>query len=368
MEASFLPQIAYSPLLPAIKKNADASMIQPPSATPAAHKPPSSFRKRGAGIAFLHSHLASDSTGLLSKSAKQILSNLLVDNNVHLENQETPPPPPPVMKKPRKPIESNMSDERIMQLAQEGELSFLASLLRMMEEETGAVTTKFLIKACCLSVEPSKVPAMCDGKEMVMAALHFLSQTHTLESTGIFPNIPLIRTVQPVQEGTTPLEKRAYVKSGSWVLADILPSVLALEEIFYESQDYAWMAREHAMPNLKAGRDMLLLKGSAPAYATGKPKKVVGPRRKKSTTNGHTDEQLRSGDNPRDDPTASSSSNLVGGKEDESTPDERKTPAEALPSHAAATTPPESPTDMVTSDHSTRTAQDDEDESVEELA
>lgn len=233
-------------------------------------------RKRGTGFTFLESELSNQSD--MSGPAKTILKQLLSEHKINIEVSGLTPFMQPL--KVRKPIDTNMSDERVMQLAQEGELSFLASLLRIIEEEQGSVTTKFLIKACCLSVEPGKVPAVCDGKEMVMTALHFMSQTFQV-GDEFYPILPLLQSTS----ANVDLEKRAYVKAGEWKLQDLLPQVLHLEEIFYEScKTYTWMAREHACPKLTSGRDLLLLKGSAPSSCTAKPRKTVtGVQRKKVT-------------------------------------------------------------------------------------
>jgi hypothetical protein len=220
----------------------------------------------------------------LSASAKEILRNLLSEHGIavsapseswliHLQPH-----------KKRKPLETSMSDERVMQLAQEGELSFLASLLKVVEEEGGSITTKFLIKACCLSVEPARAPSVCDAKEMVMAALHFLSQSFEPESHD-FPSLPLIRCVHANPD----LEKRSYEQHGDWTTRDpaFLDQVLRLEQVFYDSIDYKYLAREHMCPNLPSGRDLLLLKGSPPAYCMGKSRKAPAPRRKKGDDPGY---------------------------------------------------------------------------------
>ena len=230
-----------------------------------------SKRKRGAGLTFLESETESP---LLMEPAKKILQGLLERHKIDTGSKYHASP----LEKIRKPIDTNMSDERILQLAQEGELSFLASLLRIIEDESGSVTTKFLIKACCLSVEPGKVPAYCDAKEMVMTALHFISQSFEGDQ-DYFPKLPLIRPVS----ASADIEKRAYCKDGDWKLQDVLPQVLHLEHVFYESCDsYKWLAREHCVPQLTTGRNLLLLKGSPPAFCTAKARKTsaVAPRRK----------------------------------------------------------------------------------------
>lgn len=228
----------------------------------------------GAGLTLLQ-----EQAPRMSFAAKVILKNLLQDHLVTDLTLDSSTALAPPRKRPRKPIDSTMSDERVMQLAQEGELSFLASLLKVIEEEEDdVVTTKLLIKACCLAVEPARVPALCDAKEMVMAALYFLSQPVEISSKGVFPTVPLI---QPVHGGSD-LEKRSYRKAGDWTMKDpvLLELVLNLEQVFYYTIDYKWLAREHMCPTLPSGRDLLLLKGSPPAFAT-KTKKPAAPRSRK---------------------------------------------------------------------------------------
>lgn len=248
---------------------------------------PRAIKRKLAGTGWVHlkEQLESSSSSLNAR-AKAILQNMLNEQKIKLDDYERTHKNG-THKKARKPIDSNMSDERIMQLAQEGELSFLASLLKVIEEEGGSVTTKFLIKACCLAVEPSKVPALCDAKEMVMAALFFLGNETALPPSNFYPKMPLIT---PVQQ-TGDLEKRAYSKNGNWTLDKddpasqaFLDQVLALERVFYESIDYQWLAREHVCPPLPhGGRDLLLLKGSAPNYIIGKSKKAPAAPRRKTT-------------------------------------------------------------------------------------
>jgi len=253
--------------------------------------------RQGTGISILRAELNSASGGGLLKSsnAKAILRNLLKEHGLDVPaGVPRPAEKKNTEKKARKPIETTMSDERVMQLAQEGELSFLASLLKVIEEEelegggggattatytTNGVTTKVLIKACCLAVEPALVPAWCDAKEMVMAALYFLSSSMVPAdgaSAAIFPTLPLIRPIQEFPD----LEKRSYEKAWDWSITgsdQFLQQVLSLERVFYSSaREYRWLARVRSCPDLPAGRDLLLLKGSPPAFALGKSKKTTG--------------------------------------------------------------------------------------------
>ncbi|GKY99672.1 hypothetical protein MPSEU_000921200 [Mayamaea pseudoterrestris] len=240
-------------------------------------------RQRGTGFAYLQSELCS-----LSHPVKIILQDLLHNHKIDLSDSMNAtadtPDLLPRRNKMRKPIDTNMSDERILQLAQEGDLSFLASLLRILENEQGSVTTKFFIKAGCLAVEPGKVPAYCDAKEMVMTALYFMSQSYQPGGdSDYFPTLPLMQAVS----NTVDMEKRAYIKVGNWKLVDILPQILRLEQVFYESCScYKWVAREHAAPKLTNGRNLLLLKGSPPATCIAKARKTTSataPRKRSNT-------------------------------------------------------------------------------------
>lgn len=248
-------------------------------------------RQRGSGVEYLMSCLQSERENVSSPSpaaphakhvtsatARRLLSGLLSENDFVLSAPTDAWLSHHQPRKKRKPIETSMSDERVMQLAQEGELSFLASLLKVIEEEGGSITTKFLIKACCLSVEPAKVPSLCDAKEMVMAALHFLSSPFQPEGDN-FPALPLIRCINEAPD----LEKRSYEHCGDWTTREpaFVDQVLQLEQVFYNAVNYKYLARECMCPTLPSGRDLLLLKGSAPAYCMGKTKKGAPSRRKK---------------------------------------------------------------------------------------
>jgi hypothetical protein len=243
-------------------------------------------RQRGSGVEYLMNCLRAEREDVsaphaklsTSATAKCLLSGLLSENDLVLGAPADSWLSRHQPRKKRKPIETSMSDERVMQLAQEGELSFLASLLKVIEEEGGSITTKFLIKACCLSVEPARVPSLCDAKEMVMAALHFLSRSFQPEG-DTFPALPLVRCINEAPD----LEKRSYEQCGDWTTREpaFVDQVLQLEQVFYNAIDYKYLARENMCPTLPSGRDLLLLKGSAPAYCMGKTKKGAPTRRKK---------------------------------------------------------------------------------------
>jgi hypothetical protein len=143
-------------------------------------------------------------------------------------------------------------DERVSQRAAARELSFFESLLATIENggdgtdasDLGTSTSTF-IKNCSLAVPPASAHAAMDCKEIVMAALYFLSSapsppnadesdthadasTHTTGSTNLLWLLPLIRP----QQMTWDLEKIAYHKAGDWKLVEIESQVAALEQVF----------------------------------------------------------------------------------------------------------------------------------------
>jgi hypothetical protein len=229
---------------------------------------------RGAGFLFLQQQLLSEE---MNDIEKDLLRRILKDHRVDPLNDTGLTGPPPV-KKPKtlKTIDSNMSDETILQYAKQvpSSMSLLASLLKVVDDDGGNVTAKAFLKTCALAVRPGMVPPMMDAKEMVLAALQFLSETTTW--------------IRPVQEQVD-LEKRSYTKVGDWKLADILPQVAELESVFYEGgADLIWMPRTRFVPPMQnpVEEDLLLLKGNPPAGYSAK--KVV---RKKKVTSSISEEQ-----------------------------------------------------------------------------
>jgi hypothetical protein len=319
-----------------------------------------------------HELLLNKSPSQISQTAKNLLSQLLDEHNVnimsstcsqeHTHNEPSSSAPSSVaaVKNHKRRVvttvvtDTDMSDETVLEMAAAGELSFLGSLLSMIEQggdgtdhtirtnmdppvdsvtsttTTTTTSTRTLIRTCSLAVPPAHVPAAMDCKEMVMAALHFLSTVpvdvtvptstptptptltqslpnadadmedtdtfiHTATATATASIIQNTRTPTPLiraHQMTPDLEKRSYQKVGDWKLADILESQVAeLEQVFLSgSKEYAWLGREHFCPRLPVttvaeDKDyaMLLLKGSPPVHAI-KPKKAAPVQRKKKAT------------------------------------------------------------------------------------
>jgi hypothetical protein len=235
---------------------------------------------RGAGFRFLQQQLLSEE---MNDIQKDLLRRILKDNQVDLlDDTQTTGPPPFKKTKTLRTIDSNMSDETILQFAKQVpcSMSLLASLLKVVDDDRGNVTAKAFLKTCALTVRPGMVPPMMDAKEMVLAALQFLSETTAW--------------IRPVQEQVD-LEKGSYAKVGDWKLADILSQVAELESVFYEgAADLTWMPRTRFVPPMQnpVEEDLLLLKGNPPARYLAK--KVV--RKKKVTSSTSEENRIEEGD------------------------------------------------------------------------
>jgi len=198
-----------------------------------------------------------------------------------------------------KTVDPSMSDETVLQAARQipSEMSLLGSLLRVLDDsDDGTVSARAFLKTCALTVRPGLVPSHMDAKEMVLAALHFLCQCHSVKSNAKRTGTPYMCLVQVHGD----LEKCVYAKQGDWSWSDdaIKRHVMELEDVFYSSgADLKWIPRmrfcpqqisqlsqhNHNNTNSNIEEDLLLLKGTPPQSLT---KKVV--RKKKTSTGGTT--------------------------------------------------------------------------------
>jgi hypothetical protein len=146
-------------------------------------------------------------------------------------------------------------DETVLQTAAVRELSFFGSLLATIEnggdgtdasDSVTSTSTRTLIETCSLAVQPpASAQAAMDCKEIVMAALYFLSSEppppnandsdthadddiHSAGSANLLWLLPLIRP----QQMTRDLENISYEKVGDWKLVEIESQVTALEQVF----------------------------------------------------------------------------------------------------------------------------------------
>lgn len=247
-----------------------------------------SSNTRGAGFTYLKTQLSgsSDSEITINNDGKRILNALLAEHGISLDEivdsddeEEDQRPTKRNRVEDIQIVDTTMSDETILQLARQvpSKMSLLGSLLKLIHDDGGTVSTRAFLKICALSVRPGMVPAHMDAKEMVMAALCFLSSID-IQFDPAHPPAPWIRSVQE----TGDLEKRVYEKVGNWELADLLPAVVILEDVFYSSiVDLKWMPRARFCPDIanKVERDLLLLKGNPPTSCT---KKIVRKKKVKS--------------------------------------------------------------------------------------
>lgn len=166
------------------------------------------------------------------------------------------------------PVSPGTAATKVLEEARTGKFSLFLSILKIIEEcQTGPVPTKTLIKQCCMSLRPAEVPASLDAKEMVLAALHFLSSKFTANSEEL-QSLPLIRPVQALGD----LEKRNWIRVGDWGVDDIRDKVLRLEKVFVSSpSSWRWLKRETISPRLsKKDEDAFFLKGTVPTKALAK--------------------------------------------------------------------------------------------------
>lgn len=223
---------------------------------------PVSRKRKGSGLLVLNQALEDTST---SKRAKEILQNLLGDDltegmtkgtrRLATVSLATEPAQPLETIDPSSPLE----DDKLLQMAGEGWFSLLGSILRVIRESPSPVTTKHILRTCSLAVRPGDVPPQMDAKEMILAALHFLSSNHKSDHW----ELPLIC---PIQEDND-LEKHSYEPVGSSTESQ----VQWLETAFLKAPD-KYLAREKYCPRLKQDEEgPLLLKGTLPTSATPKP-------------------------------------------------------------------------------------------------
>ncbi len=174
------------------------------------------------------------------------------------------------------------SDAEIIRRTKVGEISLFLTILKIIDDNpSGPVSTKELFKTCCLAVRPGDVPGSMDAKEMVMAALQFLSRECEGDSSDLV-SLPLIRPLQELAD----LERRTFHKHGKWQFDERLKEkVLRLEQIFVSSpHSWKWLKREFLSPRLSAQEEAsFFLRGAIPASLTGKKSPKDVPWRKRKT-------------------------------------------------------------------------------------
>mmetsp|Transcript_20627 Transcript_20627/g.37491 ORF Transcript_20627/g.37491 Transcript_20627/m.37491 type:complete len:276 (+) Transcript_20627:82-909(+) len=222
---------------------------------------PDSCHQKGSGFAILQQALDDSTT---SERAKEILKDLLGNKNVsdgtydessRLATTQLISLPTRSQLETLNPNEP-MDDENIVQMAKEGHLSLLGSIVRVVRESISTpVSTEQVLKTCTLAIRPADVPAPFNSQDMIIAALVFLSSTHSSE----YWTLPLIRPTQQHVE----LEKQSY----ELVQTPTEQQLQWLETAFLSSAD-KFLAREKFCPRLEESeQDMLLRKGVIPPSA-----------------------------------------------------------------------------------------------------
>lgn len=239
-------------------------------------------KRKGSGVIAVYRYLEDENT---SKRAKETLSQLMGEElaeQTPTQKKETlgfateslaqePDEPFPQAIDPS--ASPPLSDDTILRMAQLGKLSLLGSILRVVRDSPSSlpVTTRQILKTCGLAVPPGNVPANLDAKEIVLAALYFLSTSHKSEQW----TLPLIRSVHEDND----LEKRTYEACD-----EKYPSKSQLQwlEIAFWTSTDKYTPREKYCPRHLSPEEQgaLLLKGTVPVSASAKS---TGTKRKSQT-------------------------------------------------------------------------------------
>lgn len=215
------------------------------------------------GFWYIQSQLLKKDSNL-SDSTKRILLRYLRELKVELlpfrsgtANEGLTPSPVTTV------LDNTMVEETVLHLAVNGQISLFGSILAVIDEHPdSSVSSKHIIRECALTVNPSRTPGLLDAREMVLAALHFLSQS--FHDDNFLVSLPLIRPISI----TGDLERRSYEKVSQWTLPNIIEGVAALEDHFYGCEiDFTWLSRGKFVPQtMNSAPVEFLLRGILPEY------------------------------------------------------------------------------------------------------
>lgn len=169
----------------------------------------------------------------------------------------------------------------IIRMANEGQVSLLLSILKHFHQHSidtsdSPVPAKSVVKACALSVNPNSTPGIVDAKDLILAAIQFLSCSACLDGEI---KLPLIEVV----DANSDPEKRTYRKYGDWNWEEYKTTTALSElELLFNSSP---IGREKFVPRFLSDEDeqQLLQKGTIPASAAPKRKGPAPGFRRKST-------------------------------------------------------------------------------------
>lgn len=186
--------------------------------------------------------------------------------------------------------------QSIIDLAKEGKLSLFSSILRLFRDGE-ELSTPNIIRACSHAIRPADVPPDMDAKEMVMAALHFLSSSVPELNVAVvgpycngeslvgemFPYMPIILSSN-IDEN---LDRRSYTKNtqtpnGTWSIEDATfhQKVIRLEKAFLASS-VSNPSRLRMCPRVDDNDAEAKLLASGTLPAASKAKGAGGATRKK---------------------------------------------------------------------------------------
>jgi hypothetical protein len=174
-------------------------------------------------------------------------------------------------------LKPGSTHDEILSNAKDGRYSLFASLLKVVETGPGPVPTKQILRELCLTLRPGDVPGMMDCKDMMLAALHYLSSHYAAKSDALL-QLPLIRPSQAYGD----LEKRNFEKVGDWKLGQIEDKLWTMETIFFSSPSpWKWLRREIFCPRglSKVDETSFFSKGTIPSNATAKKGEGMRKRR-----------------------------------------------------------------------------------------
>jgi hypothetical protein len=137
------------------------------------------------------------------------------------------------------------TEKKVIDEARKGKFSLFLSILTIIDEETGPVATKYMLRKLSLVVRPADVPPIMDSKDIILSALHFLSSTYEVQS-DVLLSLPLITPTQTYSD----MEKRNYEKARDWKLDDIKEKLMRMEGLFFKAPTpYRWLPREVLAPS-----------------------------------------------------------------------------------------------------------------------
>ncbi len=242
-----------------------------------------SLRKRkfvGSGLALLRKEsLGSESK--MGNVAKNILMNLFHQHGIELDGEmESDEHKFKGIGLAGKTLLGKQDTGNQSSLGESGNKSLFVALLNVLSDSSNNIvpTRQFLSKVCPILI-PGSLPGTLDSKDMVLAALHFLSSNSETKSDHVL-RLPLIKPVQAYGD----LEKRNYKKVGDWKLDDIIVQLSRMEEIFLSSpSSWQWQKRESLSLRLsREDEESFFTKGTVPLSATAKKLKAETVKKRKA--------------------------------------------------------------------------------------